>query len=138
VKTINGFGPLSIVDKIVPLGNEVVDGTTRVSLAKGCTTVHAASSLDLAFHIRVMQIVFHGRIQLPPIHDAFQGSAVRFRVALVVQETTELLDTLITTISPLYSEIMKRTNMYVSKKGRQNDYVKVLEWKCWQITWIKY
>jgi hypothetical protein len=104
VKTINGFSPLSIVDEIVPLGNEVVDGATRVSLAKGCTTVHAASSLDFAFHICVMQIVVHGRIQFSPIHDTLQGTTVRFRVALVVQETTQLLDTLITAISPLYSE----------------------------------
>jgi hypothetical protein len=104
VKTINGFGPLSIVYEVVPLGDQVVNGTTRMSLAKGCTTVHATSSLDLAFDICVMQIVFQGRIQFSPIHDAFQGSAVGFRVALVVQETTELLDALITTVSPLNSE----------------------------------
>mmetsp|Transcript_2985 Transcript_2985/g.5511 ORF Transcript_2985/g.5511 Transcript_2985/m.5511 type:complete len:225 (-) Transcript_2985:109-783(-) len=101
VQTINGFSPLTIVDKIVPLWNQIVHRTTSVRLTKGSATVHTTSRLNLEFDIRVMDLMFGGRIQFAPIHNALKRWTVWLWVPFIVEKPTKLFNTLISTISSL-------------------------------------
>ena len=97
----NGILPLAIVDQVVPLRDQVVDGTSRMRLAKRSPAIHTASRLDLAFHGSVVQFVALDGVQLAPVHDALQRTAVGFRITLVVNETAQLLDTVVRTVATL-------------------------------------
>mmetsp|Transcript_17657 Transcript_17657/g.43471 ORF Transcript_17657/g.43471 Transcript_17657/m.43471 type:complete len:387 (+) Transcript_17657:1837-2997(+) len=94
MQPFNGFVPLILIDQIVPFGNQVVDGTSLMSLTKGSSAIHATSGLNLAFNGRVgdLDVSVWDRINLFPVIDAFEGITVWLGVALVIQETTEFFN----------------------------------------------
>ena len=102
VQPIDGVGPLSVVDQIVPLRDEVIDRTARLGLAKGSAAVHATGGLDLALDLGMLLFVGLRRVELLPVHEPLQWLAVGLRVALVVEEAPELLDGLIRPIPTLH------------------------------------
>ena len=102
MEPVDGVGPLSVVDQVVPLGDKVVDGTARLGLAKGGAAVHAAGGLDLALDLGMLLFVGLRRVELLPVHEALQRLAVGLGVALVVEEAPELLDGLVRSVSALH------------------------------------
>ena len=102
VQPIDGVGPLSVVDQIVPLRDEVIDRTARLGLAEGSAAVHATGGLDLALDLGMLLLVGLRRVELLPVHEPLQWLAVGLGVALVVEEAPEFLDGLIRTIPTLH------------------------------------
>src|ERR1700685_95483 len=50
VQLADRFSPTSAIDEIIPVGNQIVDGASR--LAKGNATIHAARALRANFLFR--------------------------------------------------------------------------------------
>ena len=76
-ESVESVLPLTLEDEIVPFGNDVSDRATRVGLAEGNTTVHASSSLNLAF------VLGESVRNLGPILDTLARVSVRFSETLV-------------------------------------------------------
>lgn len=104
MQTIDGIGPLTIVDKVVPLWDEIIHGTPRVGLAEGGAAIHASGGLHLAFNGGVFfGIASLDGVKFSPVEDAFGGISVGFFVALVVDEAAEFFDGLVGPIAALHS-----------------------------------
>src|SRR5450759_1548540 len=73
------FFPTPVIDEIVPIGNQVVDGTS--CLAKGHATVHAAGTLGAKLCFGKIEI------DLEPIVDALRNRTSRGKLARVFQES---------------------------------------------------
>ena len=59
-----------------------------------------ATASHLALHVVVPDVqVVLGRVELPPVGNPLEGVAVGLRVALVVYETTELLNRLVSAVA---------------------------------------
>mmetsp|Transcript_58112 Transcript_58112/g.142065 ORF Transcript_58112/g.142065 Transcript_58112/m.142065 type:complete len:215 (+) Transcript_58112:1138-1782(+) len=101
VQPINRLVPLVLVDKVVPFGDQVVDGATGIRLTERRSAIHTPCSLDLPFQVGVgnIDVTFGDRVDLLPIHQPLKRVTVRFGVPLVVQKPTKLLDTLHGTIT---------------------------------------
>ena len=96
VQPIERVPPLVLVDQRVEFGNQVVDGTSSMSLAERSPAVHAPRCLHDAFH-GVVALT----IDLLPVRDALHGRSVRFRIPLVVDEASDITNDLDGAVSPL-------------------------------------
>src|SRR5208337_3111883 len=74
--------PTSVINEIVPIGNQIVDRTPR--LAKGHATVHAARALGAKIRFGKIEIDFK------PIVDALSNRTSRGKLARVFQESRVL------------------------------------------------
>mmetsp|Transcript_10091 Transcript_10091/g.29727 ORF Transcript_10091/g.29727 Transcript_10091/m.29727 type:complete len:359 (+) Transcript_10091:697-1773(+) len=88
-QVVVGVAPAAIIDELVELGNEVVNGAARIGLAEGRAAVHAPRRLACQFlalrrRARVLQV------DLPPVLQPLGRGPVRLGVALIVQETARL------------------------------------------------
>ena len=70
-------------------------------LTKGRAAIHTSSRLHFPFRLGMVQLIFGGRIQFTPIHDAFGGFPIRLRITFVIQKSTELFDAGVSTITAL-------------------------------------
>ncbi len=82
--------PTPVIHQIVPIGNQVVDGTS--GLAKGHATIHAARALRAKLLFGKIEIDFE------PVVDALGNWTPRGKLALVFQEARDL-----THVAPLAS-----------------------------------
>lgn len=101
MEAIDRIFPLSIIDEVVPFGDQVIDRASRVSLAKGRSTIHTSGCLHLALHVGMVLFVGFRRIQFSPVEHAFQRLTVWFRVSFVVDETSKFFNGGVRTIATL-------------------------------------
>jgi hypothetical protein len=93
-----------LVNKIIPLGDEVINGASSVGLAEGGSTVHATSGLHLKFEGGVCDFVVWDRVDFSPIHDTLQRGSVGFRITFIIQKPTKIFDAIVSSITASYSE----------------------------------
>jgi len=117
VESVDRLLPLPVVHEVVPLGNEVVDGTSRVGLAEGGAAVHAPGGLDLTLDGGVVEVVPLDGVELSPVHHPLQRPPVRFGVALVVDKAPELLNGSVRSIPAFDPAMNERGNR--SKQQRK-------------------
>ena len=117
VQALNRILPLAVVHEVVPLGDEVVDGAAGVGLAEGRAAVHAPGGLDLALEGGVVELVSLDGVELAPIQDPLEGAPVRLRIALVVQEPTQLFDARVGPIAALDPTVVFETDQVETRQG---------------------
>src|ERR1035438_1336431 len=78
----NRFFPASAIDEIVPVGNEIADGTS--CLAEGDATIHATGTLLAKFLLGKILI------DLEPVVDALGDRPAWGQLARVIHETGSL------------------------------------------------
>ena len=91
VQSFEGFFPEAAIHEVIPLGNEIVDGTTRrkgcrfgqahTGMAKGYATVHTSRTLFLKFFIGVMVMKFF------PVFDTLCGVSIGRKFSLKFHES---------------------------------------------------
>jgi hypothetical protein len=92
-----------LVNKIIPLGDEVINGASSVSLAKGGSAVHATSGLHLKFKGSVCDFVLWDRVDFSPIHHTLQRGTVGFRITFIIQKPTKIFNAIVCSITASYS-----------------------------------
>src|SRR4029077_13002765 len=82
VQLANGFFPASAIDEVVPIRNQIVDGTSR--LAEGHAAIHAACALASQLFFRKIEV------DLEPVVDALGHGTLRGQLARIFEETGSL------------------------------------------------
>ncbi len=82
VQLANRLFPAAVIDEIVPVGDQVVDGTSR--LAEGHATVHAARALGAKLRFGKIEI------DLEPVIDALRNRTPWGKLARVFQKARVL------------------------------------------------